>query len=239
MRNNTALIFLIFFSIFIVIFGIFSLKERIQAPFRLPKTKEIALTNEEIQQILAAKDTDQDGLSDADEVFKYRTSIYLTDSDSDGYNDKEEVEAGSDPTNSESTPLRKIAEKKEEKIQIPEKTTGEPTPAEIREFLIRAGMAKEIVDKVDDETLKRLYNETVKETGIKPEELAPGGLGSIDFSKILKKQPPEGGIAEFEKLSAQEIRKLLLATGADPNLLNQIDDETLKNLFLQALRESQ
>lgn len=237
MENKGVFIFLIFLAIFTLLFGFLKIKESIEGPFRVAKKSEIVLTNEEIQKILASKDTDQDGLSDSDEIFKYRTSIYLADSDSDGYNDKEEVEAGSDPTNPESTPLKKVAEKKEE--FLPKQETKEPSPAEIREFLIRAGLDRETVEKVDDETLKKLYNETVKETGIKPEELAPGGLRSIDFSKILKGASSQEEISGFEKLTPQEIRQLLIAGGADQNLLNQIDDQTLKTLFLQALRQAQ
>jgi len=229
-----SLLFLIIFSILIILFSYFQIKEKIQGPFRLsqPKTE---LTNEEIERILAEKDTDNDGLSDAEEIFKYKTSIYLTDSDSDGYNDKEEIEAGSDPINPESTPLHKVVERKEIEIKIPEK---EPTPDEIREFLIKAGLDKEIVDKIDDETLKKLYNETVKETGVKPEELVAGGLKGIDFSKILKEKASSENINELENLTPEQIRQLLIASGADPNLLNQIDDQTLKTLFLQAIKQS-
>lgn len=43
------------------------------------------------------KDTDKDGLSDADELEIYGTSPYLQDTDSDGINDKTELEAGTDP----------------------------------------------------------------------------------------------------------------------------------------------
>jgi len=239
MKDRGLFVGLIFLTIFVLFFGFFKIKEAIQGPFRVPKSEKMALTNEEVQQILAKKDTDEDGISDADEIFKYGTSIYLTDSDSDGYSDKEEIEAGSDPTNQESTPLRKVVEKPKEEVQIPSKTAEEPSPAEIREFLIKAGMDKETVEKVDDETLKKLYNETVKETGIKPEELTPGGLGAIDFSKILKEQPSQKDTAGFENLTPQEIRQLLLTAGADPNILGQIDDQTLKTLFLQAIKESQ
>ncbi|HMB65420.1 MAG TPA: thrombospondin type 3 repeat-containing protein, partial [Patescibacteria group bacterium] len=43
------------------------------------------------------RDTDNDGLSDKEEINTYGTSPYLKDTDSDGINDKEEVERGSDP----------------------------------------------------------------------------------------------------------------------------------------------
>lgn len=242
MENNKKLVLvLVLFTIFILVFGYFNIKERIFGPFRVPKTEKIALTNEEIEQILAEKDTDGDGLSDSDEIFKYHTSIYLVDSDSDGYSDKEEVEAGSDPTNPESTPFKKVAEKKilTEELEL-SKENKEPDPKEIREMLIKAGLSREVVEKVDDETLKRLYNETVEETGINLKKLIPGDLSSFDISKILEESSSKKEeVSDFEKLTPQEIRQLLLAAGADPEILNKIDDQTLKTLFLQALRQKE
>ena len=49
-------------------------------------------------------DGDGDGLSDAREIFVYRTDRFNTDSDGDFYNDGEEVTASSDPLNRYSVP---------------------------------------------------------------------------------------------------------------------------------------
>src|SRR5512135_986812 len=46
---------------------------------------------------MKTKDTDGDGLTDYDETYVYKTSPYLKDSDSDGTDDKTEVEQGTDP----------------------------------------------------------------------------------------------------------------------------------------------
>lgn len=249
MKDKGIIFGLIFLAIFVLFFGFFRLKETIQGPFRFSKP-EAKLTNEEIQKILAQRDTDQDGLSDVDEVFKYKTSIYLADSDSDGYSDKEEVTAGSDPLNPQSTPLKKIAE--ESKIEEKELSIEE-----IREMLIQFGLSKEMLDKVDDETLKKLYNETIAQTGIDPQKLKSqiSGLGKLDFSKIIAErqkilnqsvtnqsianQPLPENLTDFENLDPSTIRQLMVSIGADLNLLNQIDDKTLKDLFLKALKESQ
>jgi hypothetical protein len=50
-------------------------------------------------------DTDGDGLLDPDE-YAYRTDPYVDDTDADGYTDSEEVNAGSDPNDSQSTPAK-------------------------------------------------------------------------------------------------------------------------------------
>jgi len=50
-------------------------------------------------------DTDDDGLNDFAEVSVYGTEPTNPDSDGDGYSDGEEIQAGSDPLNSDSIPL--------------------------------------------------------------------------------------------------------------------------------------
>jgi len=148
--------------------------------------------------------------------------------------------------------LKKVAEGS--KIEGEKK---ELTIKEIRELLIQFGLPKETLDQVDDETLRKLYNETMEQTGVDPEEIKRQmtGLGKLDFSRIIAEQqkmmtqlptnqpitnqPLTKGLTGFENLTPTTIRQLMLAVGADEKILNQIDDQTLKALFLQALRESQ
>lgn len=53
--------------------------------------------SEDSEESLRNKDTDGDGLSDWDELYFYKTSPYLEDSDSDGFADKEEIDNSKDP----------------------------------------------------------------------------------------------------------------------------------------------
>ena len=53
-------------------------------------------------------DSDGDGLSDGDEIFKWLTNPLNADTDNDGYNDNDEIMAGSDPNRSESRPFAYI-----------------------------------------------------------------------------------------------------------------------------------
>ncbi|MBI2550801.1 hypothetical protein HYV73_00445 [Candidatus Uhrbacteria bacterium] len=46
---------------------------------------------------LKTRDTDGDGLTDYDELYIYKTSPFIADSDSDGFNDKTEVFSNNDP----------------------------------------------------------------------------------------------------------------------------------------------
>jgi len=216
----------IFFAVFILLFGYFNLKERIEGPFRVAKS-ETQLTEQDVRQLLAQKDTDSDGLTDEEEIFKYGTSIYLVDSDGDGYNDKEEIEAGSDPLHPESTPLRKEVPSRQE-IIIPDRENLAIN--EIREILIKMGIPKETIDQVDDQMLIKIYQETIEETGINPRDYSLKDLGQLNFSQKLSNQ-------EEINLSADEIRQIMLEAGAEPEILAQIDDQTLKSLFSQALLE--
>lgn len=61
------------------------------------KTQEEARVDLKAALDLQKKDTDQDGLSDFEELHVYNTSPYLADSDSDGFTDKQELEASEDP----------------------------------------------------------------------------------------------------------------------------------------------
>lgn len=61
------------------------------------KTREEAQGDLQAALELQKKDTDQDGLSDFEELQVYNTSPYLADSDSDGFTDKQELEASEDP----------------------------------------------------------------------------------------------------------------------------------------------
>ena len=86
------------FAILTVGLGGLQLRNTIYGPFvvKAPKNSLATVsTNEEAR--LKNIDTDHDGLSDYDELYQYETSPYLPDSDSDGTNDKIEIENGSDP----------------------------------------------------------------------------------------------------------------------------------------------
>jgi len=86
--------------IVILFFGFSRLKKNIEAPFDLFVNASIPkVLSEEEKELseLRNKDTDEDGLNDYDEQYIYQTSPYIQDSDSDGIDDKKEIENGSNP----------------------------------------------------------------------------------------------------------------------------------------------
>jgi len=236
MTNKSKILPLFFLSVlclFVLALGFFQIRGAIYGPFggfkKSSAEQETALTQEEIFSFLLEQakqeDTDEDGLFDYDEIYLYNTSPYIQDSDSDAFTDKEEIDAGSDPLDANSTPYRIISDSPkddfwEEPIDsnLDSLSANNQEQAEfsidyIKTFLIeQAGMSKEIVDSIDDNTLKKLYNDTKEETGIDPNGLGLSSSLEVDVSLL---------------------RQVLIDEGVDALMLEQIDDSTLRSMFLE------
>lgn len=98
-EQKIGFIFMLVFAILTVGLGALQLRNTIYGPFVIkPKqTNPIVSLANNTDERLKNIDTDQDGLSDYDELNQYETSPYLPDSDSDGALDKEEINKGTDP----------------------------------------------------------------------------------------------------------------------------------------------
>ncbi len=87
------------------------LRASLTSPFLVPNaslelSREVFKRREQnarALEILQEKDTDQDGLSDYAEIYLYKTSAYLPDSDSDGVTDAIEIAQGTNPNCPEGT----------------------------------------------------------------------------------------------------------------------------------------
>lgn len=95
---------LIAIGFFGVIMGLRSFPANLRRPFELQLASYTGpeyqtLSEKESAEVERQKitDTDGDGLMDYDELFVYKTSPYLADSDSDGFDDKTELYSGNDP----------------------------------------------------------------------------------------------------------------------------------------------
>jgi hypothetical protein len=90
------------FAIAVVFMWAAQFKKSISGPFsgggeEAASGDQTSLQQDDSEESLRAKDTDGDGLSDWDELYFYKTSPYLEDSDSDGFSDKQEIDNGKDP----------------------------------------------------------------------------------------------------------------------------------------------
>ncbi|MEK9155162.1 MAG: hypothetical protein AAB839_00770 [Patescibacteria group bacterium] len=112
-EQKTAFGFVLGFGALALVFGSFYLWKHVASPFVLTYTGPKFLTGDEQQQQemdrLKGEDTDDDGLDDYSELYVYRTSPYLKDSDSDGADDKTEVMNGDDPNCSPTMPCASVA----------------------------------------------------------------------------------------------------------------------------------
>lgn len=105
--QKIGFVLLLVFGLMVVSLAFLQIRNAIYGPFVIRVNKdEQALKNAlhvddtiRLQQI----DTDHDGLNDYEELFFYETSPYIPDTDSDGIDDKAEVDAGTNPLCPEGT----------------------------------------------------------------------------------------------------------------------------------------
>ncbi len=130
------------------------------------------------------QDTDQDGLTDYDEINMYGTSPYLPDTDSDGYSDAEEINSGNDPNCPIGADCRtqRIDEENSSSVQpfeelaapVPEELYGQQgvdilnlNNNDLRVILLESGqLTKDQLDSITDEQLQAIYQETINTTSV-------------------------------------------------------------------------
>ncbi len=97
-EQKTGFILLSFFALLVVGLGVLQIRNTIFNPFSVSfKVYEEEAMINDIEGRLKNLDTDYDGLLDWDEINIYNTSPYLEDTDSDGIEDKVELDKGLDP----------------------------------------------------------------------------------------------------------------------------------------------
>lgn len=103
-EQRVAFVLLLILGLGGLILGMLSFGANIRRPFDIQLasyTGETVYGTEERERLeleaLKNKDSDQDGISDYDELYVFKTSPYLADTDSDGFDDRTEIFAGEDP----------------------------------------------------------------------------------------------------------------------------------------------
>ncbi|USN53671.1 MAG: hypothetical protein H6760_00670 [Candidatus Nomurabacteria bacterium] len=233
-----------------LLLGIVSLAKNIQSPF-VPNANLIAVqqdTNQENISDLQQRDTDGDGLSDYEELYQYNTSPYLADSDSDTIDDKKEIESGNDPncpsgqdctglgvntnTSTVDDALGLTNSSTNTSATNTSTSTSAVDMAQLREVLKASGAPAYVVDSTDDATLLELYNELVAEQGgdsldTNSTDTNASNTSTVDDATTLQL---------LQSLSASEIRALLIQSGVDQSLIDQVDDSELQQIFLDAVQ---
>lgn len=168
-----------------VILGSLSIVSNVKKPFLISYTGPRYLTSaqkdsEEVARQRIA-DTDEDGISDYDELNIFFTSPYIADSDGDGRADGVEILEGGDPNCALGktctlpeviqASLGGVAQEEGAQVQVPEgeipslaETVGalEQLPiADIRELLKGSGIDEETLAALTDEQVMSLYLEAL------------------------------------------------------------------------------
>lgn len=200
-EQKVAFVLLLFLGLGGAYFGFRSFRSTISRPFDLQiarylKGDKFTTSSQREQQELEAsktRDTDGDGVTDYDELNIYKTSPYLTDSDSDGFDDKTEIFSGNDPTCPKDTECKAEDEVATDTSEIPELveafgnassilSAGEfdfnspedveaffkqATLDEIRNALLKAGVPQDELDQISDEALEEFFNSTLADASKK------------------------------------------------------------------------
>ena len=218
---------MIFLFLFVVTFMIASLNDFLFVP--IPVTNEAPETNNTTTESTArseedmrATDTDQDGLSDYDELYIWNTSPYLKDTDSDTLSDKEEVAMGSDPNCPVGQQCFGLTPINTGTVDgtISGTETVVPTATEIRALILTQGLlTSEELASLTDEQLLTLYTE-------------------VAANQNNNVATPEEPTLEAE-YTPEKIRTLLLESGIPESDLQELSDEEIMALFREAIKTVQ
>ena len=224
-------VFLVFFiiSILALVVGVWYSRNTIRKPFLITSETQQQEDNSEaldnFSTLLAEqqKDTDEDGLTDYQEINIYKTSIYLKDSDSDGIDDNVEIAQGLNPTCPEGqdcsfvdTPDSKITA--DDLVPNDDLFISPEYIASAKLILLQNGYTEEELDSMTDDVVIETYQSVLDDAD----------------SNLNKEQQLVAGNIEID-----DLRRLLLENGVEADVLDQISDEDLLDAYTQVLTQEQ
>lgn len=180
--QRTAFLLLSALSLGVFIFWIWQFNTNITRPFQVVESPTSSV--EELQNVLNDVDTDGDGLTDYEEQSLYDTSPYLSDSDSDGFSDREEIEKGTNPNCAAGTscdinyipeatstgnelipsPIQINPDSADESV-LQQMMAGQADATMLRALLSDSGVSAEVLNGLSDEELIASYQGMLEEQG--------------------------------------------------------------------------
>lgn len=234
-------------AIVILFGGIWQIKSVIKIPLppdtvgNSAETVVAAKTAEDLSTMdiatLKAKDTDEDGLSDFEELYIYVTSPYLADSDSDGVIDKEEIDNNQDPNCPQGQTCFASSDKTNVSASANSEAAASPilTVAQLRQLLSQSGiMTAAQAENLSDADIMDLYQAALKQNPQLAEQMKSLNAGTSATTSAVTPTADLGAAP-----SIQEIKQNLLDVGISQEELNEIDDNTLRDLYQKALEQAQ
>jgi hypothetical protein len=197
---------------------------------------------------LKSQDSDLDGVDDYTEIYIYHTSPYLEDTDGDGISDKQEIFNGTNPNcpegqdcsgagaewasvsnsnlNINSNQNQNLSNTNAVKINLPLGNLDANSLADLEAKLLSGEMSLKDLG-IDDPQLQNTLD-----------QIRSGGLQAQDLSALNPEEKTQT-LESLKNLTPDQIRQELIKRGMDKSQLDKIDDQTLKNLFLQTLNTYQ
>ena len=233
-KEKWAAVFFGVFALLFLVLGVRNIGSTLDGPQQEKTAADAKLSYEIEEQFSATLDTDGDGLTDLEEISVYETSAYMVDSDSDGVSDGEEVDSGDNPLcpRGRTCTRGNLGVPFSQAPQGPDFSGGvtasgsdlsnivagsqDVSIEEIKQLLIDAGASEEEISKIPEEKLRKLYAETASTPEISEHQ---------EFTNALLSQDPK------------KIRKMLKEQGVAPDVLDDVSDEELKEIFKQALEQ--
>jgi hypothetical protein len=180
-EQKAGFVFVIVCGLTALIFGGQYLWTHLASPFVISYTGPRFVTGSEAEQAQLAEqkqlDSDTDGINDYDEMYVYKSSPYLSDSDSDGVPDGTEITGGQDPNcaqgaecavaNDETITLDEnlqeldaqaeaLAKEQAALQQALSDLYGMPI-SEIRQLLVQSGADPKQVEALSDDQVMQMY----------------------------------------------------------------------------------
>lgn len=246
---------IIFVGLGAMVLGLFQIKDGVKIKRPLAKNTNTAIATHDPNDLLGlkTKDTDQDGLTDYDEMYIYKTSAYLKDSDSDNINDKIEVTNGSDPVCPQGdncfaqwsdlykptpSPLESDASGTDALAQAQTMDI-----AQLRELLIQAGMTETQLNSLSDEEIITAFNQVVGNgAATNPSVNSITNLPAITTqdSQTQTAAVQQGAdsvlLNQISSMTPVQIRQLLAQEGSIPKeTLDQIPDDEIMKLVQETI----
>lgn len=197
-------------------------------------------------------DTDGDGLNDYDELYNYKTSPYIQDSDSDSIADKIEVDQGTDPNCPEGTTCSReefaVAEEtinnSEASSTVNQEDMSNLSVDQLRQIMIDAGAPEDQVYQISEEDLRTTYQEILQEEGLNTDtsntNQTNNDILGLNTNTAISDENIYSNL-DYEtllNLSPTEIRVLLVQGGVPEDQLSEIDDNTLQEIYKESLYQN-
>ncbi len=226
-EQKAAFVFVTIIGIAGVVLGTLSFYAYAKRPFEIQlaeyakKGRVYTLDQQEAQEVEAQKtrDTDADGLTDYDELYVFKTSAYLSDTDSDGRDDKTEVFEGTDPNCSDTKGCAVVTEVPVDTAGL---AVGNPLPVE-----------------------QSTFNSPELDQLLQLQQQLQGLQGTSGTGTIPTTTPTEGAVeipadvlAYINSLPIERIRDSALSAGFPQAELEKLDDVSLRQLFLESIKQA-